>query len=178
MLDLAKHQKDLLSLIKSGEAAAAISDPYIGTVAASDGLAVLREVVLSWRAFDVKRYCRLTSSLLKQRGVFDQAVARFAATANLSPFIERLGEAFLEMMSWDSDPLTAAVARFESGLIKVTAGDTGEYAVDWPTDPRPVLLSLRDDRPLEAVTILDPHQTLISGRYPGLVRFAAAPSSR
>ncbi|PWT96873.1 MAG: hypothetical protein C5B51_32605 [Terriglobia bacterium] len=167
-MDLARQQRDLLELIKSGTLRRT-GDPYIEKVAHSPHLAVLRDVVLSWRAFDVERTCRLTSALLQQRGWFDDAIRFFAATADISPFVERLRDTFLEQMAANADPLVAAVAQFELYLIKVKLGDPGEYTVEWPTDPRPVLMALDEGRSLEPLPAVT-HQMSISQCLPGLVR--------
>jgi hypothetical protein len=168
-MDLAKQQRDLLALIKRGSIAGS-GDPYIAKVAGSPHLKVLREVVLSWRAFDVERSCRLTAALLKRHGWFDDTVRTFAETANISPFVERLRDAFLERMIKHTDPLIAAVAQFELYMLRVKLGDCREYVVDWPTDPRPVLMALSEGGSPEPLPVATPHRMLISQQLPGLVR--------
>lgn len=175
-MDLAKQQRDLLALIRCGSIADS-SDSYIDKVARSPHLQVLREVVLSWRAFDVERSCRLTAALLKQRGWFDDEVRAFAATANISPFVERLRDNFLEQMARHTDLLIAAVAQFELYLIKVKLGDSAEYLVEWPTDPRPVLMALSKGGSLESPPVGAPHRMLISQRFQGLVQVCPVPES-
>jgi hypothetical protein len=173
-MDLARQQRDLLALIKCGSLQES-GDPYIEKVARSPHLEVLREVVLSWRAFDVERSCRLTATLLKQRSCFDDAVRAFAATANISPFVERLRDAFLGQMIGHTDPLIAAVAQFELYLIKVKSGDRGEYAVEWPTDPRPLLMALSEGGSPEPLPVAAPHRMFISQRFQGLVQVCPVP---
>lgn len=168
-MDLAKQQRELRALIKQGPSAAS-GDPYIDAVAGSAHLDVLREMILSWRRFDIERSCRLTATLLKQRGLFDEAVEHFTATADISPFVERLAEAFLEQTSRRQDPLLAAVARLELYLTKVKSGDPGDYTVEWPTDPHVVLMQLANGKRLDNETTAVPHRMFISHRYSGLVR--------
>ena len=173
-MDLAKHQRDLLALIKSGSAEAGCTDPYIRKIAGSEELRVVQNIVLSWRQFDIERYCRLTSTLLKKRGLFEETIRAFAATADLSPFIERLGAAFLQQMGRHPDPLISSVARFELFVIRVKLGDPSEYTVEWNTDPVEALNSLAGDRCPNATSGAGLYRTIISGRYPGLVHVMSA----
>lgn len=134
---------------------------------------MLREIILAWRLFDIQRHCRLTASLLKELGGFEDAVKTFAGTPNLSPFPDKLAEVFLQKMSEHADPLVGCVAKFELFLTKVRLGDPGEYAIDWPTDPRNVIASLMQDGPLSSLTTTGRYQMQISQRYPGLVQVSA-----
>jgi len=171
-MDLARQQTALLSLLKTGHADDC--DPYIQAVADSEHLAMLREIILAWRFFDIQRHCRLTASLLKKLGSFEDAVKAFAATPNLSPFPDKLAEVFLQQMSEHADPLVGCVAKFELFLTKVRLGDLGEYAIDWPADPRKVIASLMQDGPLGSLTAMERYQMQISQRYPGLVQVSAS----
>jgi hypothetical protein len=170
-MNLARQQTALLSLLKTGHTDDC--DPYIKAVADSEHLAMLREIILAWRFFDIQRHCRLTTSLLKKRGSFEGAVKAFATTPNLSPFPDKLVEVFLQQMSEHADPLVSCVARFELFLTKVKLGDLGEYTIDWPADPRKVIPSLMQDEPLGPLTAVEPHQMKISRQYPRLVQVSA-----
>lgn len=170
-MDLAKQQTALLCLLKTGRAREC--DPYIQTVADSEHLAMLREIILAWRFFDIQRHCRLTASLLKKRGSFEHAVKGFAETPDLSPFPDKLGELFLQQMSEHADPVVSCVAKLELLLTKVKHGDTGEYTIDWPTDPRKVIANLVQDGPLGPLTVIEPHEMKISPRFPDLVQVRA-----
>jgi hypothetical protein len=174
MMDLARQQTALLSLLKSGQSGDC--DPYVQTVANSAHLVMLREIILAWRFFDIQRHCRLTASLLKKHGNFESAVKSFAATPSLSPFPDKLAEVFLRQMSEHDDPLVACVAQFELYLTKVKLGDTGEYTIDWPTDPVKLITSLTQDGPVDPLTANEPHRMRIARRYPGLVQVSAAES--
>jgi hypothetical protein len=170
-MDLARQQTALLSLLKTGHTDDC--DPYIQAVADSEHMAMLREIILAWRFFDIQRHCRLTTSLLKKRGSFEDAVKAFATTPNLSPFPDKLAEVFLQQMSEHADPLVSCVAKFELFLTKVKLGYLGEYTIDWPTDPRKIITNLMQDRPLGPLTAVEPHQMRISRQYPRLVQVSA-----
>ena len=172
-MDLARQQTELLALLKSGQAEGEQTDPYIRAVAQSDHLAMLREIILAWRFFDIQRHCRLTARLLKKRGTFEEATRDFAATPNLSPFPDQLAEAFLRRMSEHRDPFVASVAQFELYLTKVKLGDSGEYTVDWPTDPWLLITSLVHEGPHAALTATGHYRMRISRQYPGLVQVCA-----
>src|SRR5712692_2750089 len=138
-MDLAKHQQALLSLITRGTDCGETDDPYIRSVAHCPQLELLREVVLWLREFDIDRTCVLTSGLLKRRGLFKQTVREFAARGLITPYPSELAEAFLEDTARHPDHMVASTAQFELAVIKVKRGDTREYSVDWPCDPRPIL---------------------------------------
>ena len=167
-MDLARQQTALLSLLKTGRTDE--RDPYIQRVASSEHLVMLHEIILAWRFFDIQRHCRLTASLLKKHGSFEDAVKAFATTPNLSPFPDKLGELFLQQMSEHEDPLVSCVARFELFLTKVKLGDPGEYTIEWPADPREVITGLMQDGPLSSLTAIEPHEMKISRRFLGLVQ--------
>lgn len=167
-MDLARQQTALLCLLKTGRADDC--DPYIQTVAGSEHLSMLREIILAWRLFDIQRHCQLTASLLKKRGRFEEAVKAFAATPNLSPFPDKLGELFLRQMSEHADQLVSCVARFELFLTKVRLGDPGEYTIDWPTDPKRIITILTKDGPFDSLPAVAPHEMRISRCFPGLVQ--------
>lgn len=137
---------------------------------------MLREIILAWRFFDIQRHCRLTASLLKKRGSFEDAVKSFAATPSLSPFPDQLAEVFLQQMSGHGDPLVACVAQFELYLTKVKLGDPGEYTIDWPTNPVKLITSLTQDGPVQLLTADEQYRMTISRRCPGLVQISAAES--
>jgi hypothetical protein len=165
-MNIAQHQRDLFRLVTLGDDRIGADDPYIKAVAQSPQLEMLREVILSWREFDVERSCVLTSALLRRLGIFKELVREFASRGPISPFVEKLGEAFLEGVSAYGNPVVASMARFELAILKVKHGDSSEYSVDWPCDPRPVLngeAAGENGGPLG-------YRTVISVRIPGLVQ--------
>jgi hypothetical protein len=167
-MDLATLQRQLLGLIKFRYEASPADDPYIQAVAASDHLAMVREIVLWWRAYGVERYCVFTARLLKRQGLFDDAVLSFVQTRTLSPFIEKLGPAFLDHCSSHPDPLVATLARFELALIRVRRGDPAEYVIAWDRNPYPLLDSLLADGGVEADTTPGAYEATVAARLPDL----------
>ena len=92
-------------------------------VAASAHLTMVREVVRWWRAYGVGRFCVLTATLLKRRGVFDDTISAFVRTEPITPYAEELGETFLSYAGRQPEPLLAAVAQFELALVRAKKGD-------------------------------------------------------
>lgn len=134
---------------------------------------MLREIILSWRVYDIEHHCRLTASLLKKRGRLHDVVAAFAATPNLSPFPDRLSETFLQQMSEDDDLLTSCVARLELYFRRVKRGDHGEYTIDWPCDPHTLIANLVQEGPLLPLAGDKPQRMTIARGLPGMVQVSA-----
>lgn len=167
-MELATLQGKLLGLIKSSYQITDDDDPYIKVVAQSEHLRMVREVVLWWRAFGVGRFCVLTSTLLKQQGMFDEAVSAFVRKRRISPFVEKLGPTFLDELSHHEDSLVASLAQFELALIKVKKGDPNDYVIDWEYDPNAVLGSILNGLPLDRERIQASYQTVVSRNVPDL----------
>lgn len=165
-MELATLQRQLLGLIKFNYQPSDDDDPYIRAVAQSEHLEVLREIVIWWRAYGLQRYCPLTSTLLKRRQLFDDAVRLFISKCDISPFIEKLGPTFLEEMSDYEDSLVASMAQFELALIKVKKGDPSEYLVAWQYEPYTLLNALLNDSPLDLESAAGQYQTIISHDLP------------
>ncbi|MFN7997839.1 MAG: hypothetical protein U0Q18_29740 [Bryobacteraceae bacterium] len=165
-MDLAAHQRDLYRLVTMGQRDLTASDPYIQAVTRSPHLELLRGVILEWREFDVERSCVLTAALLQRLGIFKDAVRDFAGVRPISPFIEKLGDAFLEYASDHSNRLVSCTAQFERAILSVKRGSACEYVVDWPCDPRPVLNG--EARPDS--TSHPCYRTLISAQIAGYIR--------
>jgi hypothetical protein len=171
-MDLATHQRHMANLLQFSPAGAASNDDYVQRLAGSPGLALVREIILWWRLFDLETYCALTSAMLKERGIFEEEVRAFLCQTQFSRLRDKLRAAFLADMSGHRDRLVAAVAQFELALIKVKDGDPAEYRVDWDCDPRPVIKSLLGRQALPELKA-GPHRTLVSGNVPGFVRVFA-----
>jgi len=169
MTTLAEYQKTLLDLMK-GRAAAGFTDPHLAELAQSPGLGLLREIAVWWRGFAVETNCPWTAQLLKKLGDFDPKVERFYRGQNVSPYVEKAGEQFLQQMSSSPQPLVAAMARFELALMKVKQGSADKHCVEWDRDPEQVfqfLKSARDLPPTEPGLI---YRTYIARDIPELVR--------
>jgi hypothetical protein len=165
---MATQQRALFTLVHSETVEAAGDDPYLQDVAHSEHLGVLREIIASWRAFDIERSCPLTAALLRECGLFEETLCKFSGRS-ISPFIDVFSQAVLEGLGEHEDSLVVSMARFEKALIRVKLGDEGEYAVDWEQDPRPVLNSLMTQQPVVREPERRLYQTRISHRYPNFV---------
>jgi hypothetical protein len=171
-MDLAAHQRQMLQLLQFSFANLECSDAYVQRLAGSEDLAIVREIILWWRLFDLETYCALTTSILKQRGNFECELRAFLGRTQFTRLRDKLRAAFLTAMSIHSDDLVASVARFELALIKVKEGDQDQYQVDWGCDPRPVIKSLLKRQPLPE-SQPGAYRTLISHDAPGFVRVLA-----
>jgi hypothetical protein len=155
-VDLATHQRALLSLLVPGAstadglAADAYADPYIGRIAGSEELDVVREIGDSWRRFSLRRLCPLTWRLLEQTGTLELHLVELAARPGLSPFLELLADQFLDAVAHHTDRLEVALASFELALLRARTG-TGpvpgsappvDVVIEWPRDPEEVLRCL------------------------------------
>jgi hypothetical protein len=98
--------------------------------------------------------------------VFQSVVEDFSAAGGISPFVDMLGEAFLEFAARSADPVISAMARFERAVICVKLGDPAVYTIDWPCDPRDVLNGV-DPEPVPSGRVF---RTYLSKDTPGFVR--------
>jgi hypothetical protein len=163
-MTLAQLQRTLAALIKGTHQPSPADPPYIAMVAGSAHLEMVREVVSWWRAFDVTRFCVLTSTLLRQAGLFDEAFDAFVRKGRVSPFVETAGASFLEEMSTHPDSLVRSVARFELALVRIKAGDRGDHVIEWEYDPEIVLNAVLNGRSFDRQAIGGSYRTLVSER--------------
>ena len=119
MTGLELQQRGLLALIKGRGAPP--GDPYLQRMAGSRELAMIREIALWWRTFQLEAQCRFTSRLLKRLGTFPSLVAAYFDKNATSPFVEELSLGFLRTLRTHDDPLVRAVSQFESGFCKRAA---------------------------------------------------------
>ena len=163
-MDLAAQQRVLLELIENGASGvtAAERDEYIDEVADSHALRVLRDIVASWEAYDVRRSCPLTAIALSRSGRLEEAV-RTVPFGMSSPFLESRAMVFLDDVGRDGDPLIAAVARFERAVMCVRGGDTRRHAIEWPRDPEVIINGLLEGRWLSDDAPPGRYLTVIAG---------------
>jgi hypothetical protein len=166
-VDLANHQRKLLSLFRSTYHPSAADDEYIQRVAGSKDLKEARRNILMWRFYVLERTAVLTVTLLQQRSLLTEMLNAFIAQSNISPFRETQAPAFLEMMSRHPDPLVASVAQFELAFLKVREGASGPYVVRWAVEPHSVLDCLARNKPLPGDVPAGTYQTLIRRDFPG-----------
>ncbi len=137
MLSLEDYQRGMLALIKGR--AVPPGSVYIQQVAASPGLAIVREIALFWRTFEIGIQCRLTWRLLTRLGSGDALVAGYFNHNPTSPFVEQLGLGFLEWLADHDDALVRAVAGFELAIMRIKGGMADAAEIRWDRDPERVL---------------------------------------
>ena len=165
-MDLAAHQRALLELIENGTSRPdGDRDTYIDGVAASKGLRVLREIVVSWEAYDVRRSCPLTAIALSRSGRFEEAV-RKVSFGESSTFLESRALLFLDEIAEDDDTLLAALARFERALMRVRSGDTRRHVIEWDRDPTVIINGLLEYRWLADSAPRGSYRTVVAGDQP------------
>jgi hypothetical protein len=166
MTPLELQQRGLLALIKGREASA--DDAYLRCVAGSPELALVREIALWWRAFQLTAQCRFTSRLLKRLGCFDALVAAYFNDNPTSPFIEELGRHFLASLGMHSDPLVRSVAQFERAFLDARAGSPQSFEVLWDRHPDFVIRALEEGAELPAPEPEFCYRMQIARRLPGM----------
>lgn len=140
MTPLELQQRGLLDLVKNRGAPP--DDPYLRRVAGSRGLAMVREIAVWWRAFQLEGQCRFTSRLLKRMACFDALVTKYFNNNATSPFIEELGHDFLNSLRMHDDRLIRAVSQFEYAFLEVRAGSAETFEIVWDRHPDFVFLAL------------------------------------
>ena len=142
MTQLELQQRGLLDLIKGRSVV--LDDAYLEQVAGSRELAMMREITLWWRAFQLSAQCRFTARLLKRLACFDAVVADYFHNNATSPFAEELGRDFLVSLWEYPDPLVQAVAQFEYGFLEARAGSNHAFEVVWDRNPEQVICALEE----------------------------------
>jgi hypothetical protein len=148
MTQLERQQRGLLNLIKNR--GVPLDDAYLRQVAGSRELAMVREIAVWWRAFQIEDQCHFTSRLLKRCQCFDTVVTNYFNNNSTSPFIEELSHDFLSSLRDHCDCLIRAVSQFEFALLKVKAGSAEHFEVDWDRHPNRVILALEEGSDLPA----------------------------
>jgi hypothetical protein len=148
MTRLELQQRGLLDLIKGRGAPP--DDPYLRRVAGSRELAMVREIAIWWRAFQLEAQCRFTSRLLKRLGCFDALVMTYFNNNPTSPFIEELSRDFLSSLCTHHDRLIRAVSQFEYAFLKAKGGSADTFEILWDRHPDLVFLALEKSSALPA----------------------------
>lgn len=172
-MNLATHQRKLLSLFRCSYEASAGDDAYIQKVSQSKDLDEARRNIFLWRIYVLERTCFLTFNLLKQRHLLEETLSAFIRQHNISPFRETQAPGFLEMLSGHSDSLVVSVAQFELALTKVRLGDPGSYAIPWNVEPHGILLNLAKGIPVEDEPQKGSYQILVSRDLPSRFQIVA-----
>jgi hypothetical protein len=146
MTQLERQQRGLLNLIKNRGIPP--EDVYLRQVANSRELAMVREIAVWWRAFQIEDQCHFTSRLLKRYDCFEDVVMTYFNNHKTSPFIEELSQDFLNSLRNHRDSLIRAVAEFELALLRVRTGSTDCFEVLWDRHPENVILAVEEGSPL------------------------------
>jgi hypothetical protein len=142
MMSLELQQRGLLDLVKGRGALPA--DPYLRRVAGSRGLAMVREIAVWWRTFQLEAQCRFTSRLLKRLKCFGPLVTSYFNNNTTSPFIEELSRDFLSSLRLHEDRLVHAVSQFEYALLQARSGSAETFEILWDRHPDLVFLALEN----------------------------------
>jgi hypothetical protein len=140
MIGLEIYQRGLLDLLK--QRGPAPVDAYLCRVAESRELAMLRDIAMWWRVFQLEAQCRFTARLLRRMGCFDESVLSYFNGNSTSPFVEELSRGFLRSLSTHPDPLVRSTSHFEYALSQVLASSSESFAILWDRNPDSVFLSL------------------------------------
>jgi hypothetical protein len=142
MTQLELQQRGLLDLLKKRGAPPV--DPYLRRVEGSRELAMVREIALWWRSFQLEAQCRLTSRLLKRLNCFDALVAAYFYNNATSPFVEELSHGFLDFLSEHPDGLVRTMAQFEYAVLQTRSGSASGFEIVWDRHPDQVVLALEN----------------------------------
>lgn len=140
MTQLEVYQRGLLDLVK--ERGTPPNDPYLRKVASSRELAMIREIAIWWRKFQLESQCRLTSRLLKRLDCFDETVVSYFNNNQTSPFVEELTDDFLSSLRKHPDCLIRTISQFELALLRARAGVDEHFEILWDRHPDLIFKSL------------------------------------
>ncbi len=156
-----QHQQLILDLIKEKKISIEAEEPYISHLKSSLELEVARDISIWWRSMQIERYCLITANYLKLTVQFTDVIKAFYRVTNVSPYIERVGQSFLDYLQKSDDQLLATIANFEDKLKRVKKGDDCKYSIAWQHEPFAVLDLLIKGEPLELEPIKGNYRTII-----------------
>ena len=140
MTTLETYQRGLLDLVKNRSVAP--TDPYLCRVASCPEIAVVREIAIWWRAFQIETQCPLVARVLNHYGCFNQTVTQYFDSHHTSPFVEELTHHFLASLSEHTDPFLRSVSRFEHALLRTRAGSEETHVILFDRNPDLAFLAL------------------------------------
>jgi len=167
MTNLEYQQRGILNLIKRRNVPP--GDPYLQHVAASPGLAIMRETALFWRAFQIQDQCRFTARLLARLGWFDALVASYFEDNVTSPFVEELSRDFLRSLQLHDDALVRAMSQFEYAVLEVKSGSAQTFEITWDRHPDLVFRALEIDGELPAAEEGNVYTMHVDRKLPGMI---------
>ena len=143
MLSLEQQQLGLLGMLRDRPTELP-SDPWLRSVAKSDGLKMIHHIAGWWQRFQIEAQCRYTSRLMKRLGCFERYVEEYFNIHPTPPSIEELTSQFLSSVQQDRDPLLSAIAHFELTCLRLNDEVSRTETVIWDRDPSQVLLALEN----------------------------------
>jgi hypothetical protein len=161
------YQRGLVDLIKCRGSFP--DEPYLRSLIGSRELAMLREIAVWWRAFQIEAQCRFVSRLLKRLNCFDQTVETYFIHNWTSPFIEELSCDFLHSLHEHPDALVRSVSRFECAIIHIRAGSGEETEILWDRHPDLVFVALESGGEIPPEEPGYVYRMKIARNLPGLV---------
>jgi hypothetical protein len=167
MNQLEAQQRGLLDLIKGRGPTP--DDPYLQMVEGSRELAMMREIAIWWRKYQLEAQCRLTSRLLKRLNCFEGLVTTYFNNHATSPFVEELSHGFLNFLNGHDDGLVRTVARFEDALLQIRSGSAATFEVLWDRHPDHVFLALENGSELPAPENDCQYRMLLAADLPQMV---------
>lgn len=172
---LRELQLGLRQVLRHQHALNAVNDPvlseYLDAASTSSRATLVRQIIASWRAFDVGRVCPLTSLALRACGGWEEAIAASLGEPTPSRFLERIGEQFLGIAARNADPVVASIAQFERAYAAVRRGSHERFVVYWDSDPFLIIEELlggsarRPSTPVPGIT----YRMTISGDIPNMI---------
>ena len=174
MIGLETYQCGLLDLLK--ERGPAPADPYLRRVADSRELAMLRDIAMWWRVFQLEAQCRLTARLLRRMGCFDESALSYFNGNNTSPFVEELSRDFLRYLFNHPDPLVRSTSHFEYALSQVLGSSAESFEILWDRNPDSVFLSLDRGTELPPPEVEYAYLMLVSRSIPDRISCTRRPA--
>lgn len=139
-MELKAYQLRIKQMLKGEWKPAPGENSHFSELYRSENLAIVREIALWWRAFQMEQNCPLASGYLKQCRVFDAAIEAFYTRHNVSPYVEEAASQFLTFLSgWSKDGATKALAAFELAYINAKMGKPGSVIFYWHYNPYDLL---------------------------------------
>jgi len=130
----------------------ATPNSWLHLIAGSREAAMVSEIALRCRHFQIESQCRYTSRLLKRLGIYDLEVRKCFESSSAPPYIEKLTTGFLRALTTHADPLVSSVAKFELACLAVNESVKRSRIV-WDRNPETTI------RALDQSTDLPPAET-------------------
>jgi len=140
MTPLETQQRGLLAIIKNRPVNTK-ADLWLELIAGSREAAMVSEIALWWRRFQIESQCRYTSRLLKRLEIYELEVKKYFESNSTSPYIEQLSTGFLRALTTHADPLVASVAKFELACLAVNESVKRSRIV-WDRNPETTIRAL------------------------------------